>query len=259
METPDEILFKTTSRISAADLTAQYGELGQADIVFLLAEHKNFEAAKAAFDTWGDMDVFDMQYYLTQAFPHQEWLLEPLDSYIAHAFVMKLVDERNNWARELPGQPLSAEVLVLRRLAGILPHIDIGGTDFTIDWRMRELRETADPWNRIGLDNMELSPSGDAYLSFYHTGRHQVYQLPDKLLALPEDVMLLEIPLKLLLDPIGTARANGLDDLALLRQCPIRQELHGKLVPLEETLLPQIIAQNLAGSERECHERHVGR
>lgn len=46
-----------------------------------------------------------------------------------------------------------------RRLAGVLPHIDIAGTDFPIDWRLRELRETGRPGNHIDINRCDLSPN----------------------------------------------------------------------------------------------------
>jgi hypothetical protein len=41
-----------------------------------------------------------------------------------------------------------------RRMAGELPRIDIEGTSFTIDLRVPELRESAAPFNRIGIKEM---------------------------------------------------------------------------------------------------------
>ena len=43
---------------------------------------------------------------------------------------------------------------VKRRLAGLLPHIDLAGTDFIVDWRLKELREKDAPWNRIKLKSL---------------------------------------------------------------------------------------------------------
>ena len=45
-----------------------------------------------------------------------------------------------------------AAELLQRRLAGKLPTINLAGTVFTIDWRLRELRENATPWNRITFE-----------------------------------------------------------------------------------------------------------
>ncbi|SEO10580.1 hypothetical protein SAMN05192574_105323 [Mucilaginibacter gossypiicola] len=259
METPEEILFRSTGHITISELTEKYGELGPGDIVFKMAEHKNFDAAKAEFDTWEEMEVFDMQYYLTEAFPHKEWVEESLDSYIAHCFAMKLVEERNNWPRTAPGQPASQNVLTLKRLAGILPHIDIGGTDFTIDWRLRELRETDKPWNKLNINYMELSPKDDGYLSFYHVFNHELYQLESDLVELPAHVMLLEIPNEMMLDPVAVSRENGLGELALLREFPIREVIRGKLISLRQTALPQIVAQNAAKLQHDGGSRRIGR
>lgn len=64
-------------------------------------------------------------------------------------------------------QEQKAAELLDRRLAGELPHIDIAGTDFTIDWRLKQIRETAVPGNQLEIKDMKLSASGDTYLCFY--------------------------------------------------------------------------------------------
>lgn len=236
MEQPEDILFRTTSNISVDELKVLHGELMPADIVLTMAENKNFDAAKAEFETWDDMAVYDMQYFLNVAFPHKEWLEGSADTFIARGFVMKLIDEHNGWPREIPGQPLSADVLTLRRLAGFLPHIDIAGEDFTIDWRLKELRETAKPWNSLQIHEMELSPEGDAYLAFYDKKDHRLYKGDPASPEAQDNVVIIKIPNELSLDPIAVGWEYGLKDLSLLAANPIREKLVAQVIPLNAYL-----------------------
>jgi hypothetical protein len=258
MDYKEDILFRTSSKISIPELEEKYGKLLPGDIFFKMAEHKNFEAAKAEFDTWDDGDVFDMQYFLYVAYPFEEWLDDPIDTFIARAFAMKLVSEYNNWPSPDPEMPPSQDDLTLTRLAGILPRIDIAGTAFTIDWKNRELRETANPENKLDVRAMDLSASEDSYLSYYHLRDHKSY-LPDEgLTELPQNVMLLEIPNELILDPVAVIQEQPLDTLALLKSYPVREVLKAKLIPLEETLLPQVISENLLKKEGQF-KRNIAR
>jgi len=258
MDHPEDVLFQTTSNISIPELEEKYGELLPGDIVFKMAEHKNFEAAKAAFKPWFDANAFDIHYFLHVAFPFEEWLEDPIDSFIARSFVMKLLDEYNDRPRADRERPLSTEALTLRRLAGELPHLAIDETDFTVDWKNRELRETANPSNKLDLHAMELSPQENSYLSYYHLADRKNYVPDEFMIELPQNVMLLEIPHELILDPVAVIQEQGLDNLSLLRNHPVLAGLSGKLIPLTETLLPQIIAENLLTQEQQVKSK-IGR
>ena len=130
------------------------------------------------------------------------------------------------------------------RLKGVLPHIAIAGTDFTIDWRLKELRETAQLWNRIAVKAMELMPDGERYCCYYDLeSRRQYFPDPD-LTELPENVGMLVIPNELKLDPVGVAREYGLKDEELLDRCPIQEILTAEIRPLSETALPQLVGEN---------------
>src|ERR1700744_2037845 len=130
------------------------------------------------------------------------------------------------------------------RLKGVLPHIDIAGTDFTIDWRLKELRETAQPWNRISVKAMELTPDLEHYCCYYDLESHRQYFPDPDLTELPENVGMLVIPNELKLDSVGVAREYGLKDKELLNRCPIQETLTAELRPLSETALPQLIEEN---------------
>lgn len=140
---------------------------------------------------------------------------------------------------------LTQQELIAWRLAGKLPHIDINGTDFTIDVRLHELRETAAPWNRLEYAEQESSPGHDDYLFFYDTQKHQIWQLPDDLTVLPENVVMVSLPNELILDPVAAARSVGYEETKFLEEYPIQADLKATVIPLAETFLPRFIEENL--------------
>lgn len=128
------------------------------------------------------------------------------------------------------------------RLAGKLPHLDIAGTDFTVDWRLRELRETDEPWKKLRFADMY--ETGNVFLTFYHTNSHELYVPPKDLAELPEHVVLAEIPNDLSLDPVAVAREHRLNLAIVLLEYPYQALSKASLRPLSESALPELIEQN---------------
>jgi hypothetical protein len=149
--------------------------------------------------------------------------------------------------------------LVAWRLAGRLPHIDINGTDFTVDLRLQELRETESPWNHIDLTDMETAFDSDGYLFFYDTKKHNIHELDGNLTELPENVVLVELPSDYILDPVAAARYVGYSDDKFLNEFPIQENLKAEVTPLEETFLPKMIAENLQKEKNDIRSGKRGR
>jgi len=136
------------------------------------------------------------------------------------------------------------EELTARRLAGVLPHIDVDGRDFIVDWRLRELRAVDDPSNRIGLGGLPHDSDGEHYLCFYNTKLRQTI-IPDiRMTELPKDVVVLTIPSELTLDPVAVAREYGQADTFLIDRYPIRDDLKVKVTPIAETEMVQLVSRN---------------
>ncbi|MBD1385848.1 hypothetical protein IDJ75_11205 [Mucilaginibacter rigui] len=152
-------------------------------------------------------------------------------------------------------QQLSQVELIAWRLAGKLPHIDINGTDFTIDIRLDELRETQAPWNRIDISDMETAPDSDDRLFFYHTKEHTPWELKDEITEVPEHVVLVALPPELILDPVAAARKVGFNDEEFLQEHPIRQYIKAGITPLAETFLPAFIEENIAKQQNSRSQR----
>lgn len=138
------------------------------------------------------------------------------------------------------------EQVLLRdeRLSGKLPHIDIAGTDFTVDWRLKELRETQNPTNSIRFSDMDLAEDGKAYRCFYDTKKHTIVHPPADITVLPKNLKVLEIPNGLQLDPIAVAREAGKDLEDFIAENPIQRNLEARLHPLSYSNLPEQVKQN---------------
>jgi hypothetical protein len=139
-----------------------------------------------------------------------------------------------------------------KRLAGTLPEIDLAGHTFYVDWRYKELR-AKDDMAAIPLDlkRMDMNSDGTAYICAYHLPSRSEYQIDVSTTELPKDVVLVEIPYELKLDPVGVAREHGLRDTALLRRFPILQGLKAKVKPLSKTDLPKLIESNKKKQQEE--------
>jgi hypothetical protein len=152
--------------------------------------------------------------------------------------------------------PRQLEQLALR-LSGKLPHINIIGTDFTIDWSARELRETANTANRISLKDMHRTGNGDYFSFFYDVQKRSEYMPGKNLLNYPENVVLVQLPNELELDPLAVAQENQLDEAAFLKEHPIRNKLDATILPLSDSGLHKLITSNIQRAGEQ--ERHISR
>lgn len=148
----------------------------------------------------------------------------------------------------------SDKELLDRRLAGILPQIDIAGQPYFIDLRLKELRAVSDPNKTIRLANMAMDREGENYLCFFHLPSATVVNVAGNIIAMPTDIVMLQIPNELRLDPVGLAREYGLEETFLLGKYPIREGLKAEVIPVEETGLPELIKTNLA--KKQAAKKH---
>lgn len=257
MKISEQTLFESTGTITPEELTALYGPMLKGDLVLKLAEHKNFNEAREQFNTWKEGLIIETANLLGQDYRHAEQLYKTKDKYLAVTFLKALLNEweedrqeKIKFRMEDPIQQQKAAELLKIRLAGKLPHIDLAGTDFTVDWRLKEMRETELPWKNISFDDLEMDDHGDNYLCFFDTEIHELYMPPGNLLKLPDNVVVLEIPNEVKLDPVAVARQYGSDLNELLKEHPIQETLKAKLWPLSESGLPEIIENNIRMQEQ---------
>jgi hypothetical protein len=136
------------------------------------------------------------------------------------------------------------EEMTERRLAGILPTIDLDGREFIVDWRLRELRAVNDPADRIELRGLPHDATDQNYICFYNTQLRRTV-IPDiHMTELPANVVVLTIPNELKLDPVAVAREMGQSDTYLLRRYPLQADLKVKVTPIEETEMALLAKRN---------------
>lgn len=142
-----------------------------------------------------------------------------------------------------------------RRLSGELPHIDIAGTDFTVDWRLREMRETAEPWKHISFKDLDMSEDGLNYVFFYDTGEHNVFDFNETVTEMPDNVIIAEIPNEYGLDPVALARECGLGEAGLLAHSPVTLKHSANLKPITGIGLEEFIEENKARLRQDSGRR----
>jgi hypothetical protein len=144
--------------------------------------------------------------------------------------------------------------LLEQRRQGALPRINIAGEEFFVDLRLQELRHAKTFHPVLSLNSFELTDDGWHYEAYYHPVIRQLVPLDPKLLELPEHVVKIKIPNEIGLDPVGAARAYGIDEMVLLRRYPPQKDLKAEVIPLSETHIPALIRQNREQLQKEHRE-----
>jgi hypothetical protein len=159
-----------------------------------------------------------------------------------------------------------ARELFDRREAGLLPKIDIVGSSFFVDWRLRELREVNAPWNIINLRYLECTETGEAYLCIYDREERQGYNTyDDVIIADPENLVLLEIPHEVILDPYAVAREHDYEPAEFIRHNPIASDLKASIhslafqYPSAQNSTVRAEKPHEIESATENNERNLGR
>ena len=131
-----------------------------------------------------------------------------------------------------------------QRKGGKLPEIDIAGTMFYVEVRLRELRADYQLMSRINLDKLETGPDGDGYRFAFNTETKRLVDIDPKITEWPKAVVIVEIPGDLKLDPYSVAREAGIDPEEFVKEHPIEKELKAKIIPLSDTGYPALIEKN---------------
>lgn len=146
-----------------------------------------------------------------------------------------------------------------QRIGGKVPEIDIAGTMFFVDIRLHELRSDYQLMSRINLDNLESGANGDTYLFAFNIESKQLVNIDPKLTAWPDNVIIVEIPDEVKLDPYAFARENEIDPLEFVKNHPIEKELKAKVIPLSETGFVEMMEKNKkAKQEKLIQQRNEG-
>ena len=142
---------------------------------------------------------------------------------------------RHNWGI------LMIDEAIGRRLKGELPKITLMGKPYIVDIRMQELRSAAQPAERIGIKEMELSPDAEKLRLFFDTKAQQQLSKESVLTSFREGIVLLEFPNEILLDPVGAARLYQLEDTELLSRFPMIMNHQALAIPLTKLAHQEMI------------------
>lgn len=97
---------------------------------------------------------------------------------------------------------------------------------------------------------MQAGRKNEAYLFFYHTQKHKGYEPSANIKSLPKNVVVVEIPVEAKLDPVGAAHVLGADIKEFVKENPIQIELTAVVKPLSQSMLTELVRQNLDTKER---------
>jgi hypothetical protein len=141
--------------------------------------------------------------------------------------------------------PLNAFIMDLQlRQGGKLPEIDIAGTKFYVEVHWGQLRADFRSPSTIKLDDCELSPDGGHYRFAFNTDTKQLAAIDPMITTWPKNVVIVEIPNEVKLDPYAYARKNGLDPIEFVNNHPFEKELKGKIIPIKVTKYQQVLDEN---------------
>jgi len=144
---------------------------------------------------------------------------------------------------------------VALRHQGELPRIIIGLSAFEVDVIGRELRHVEYAGINIDLEQMEFNKEEEVFESLYHTESMQLVQFDPNWTSLPQNVIMIQIPAEIRLDPVGIARLHGLNEKAILSKHPYHSQQHATVIFLANTNLPEIIEQNLQNNKSRGYGR----
>lgn len=135
---------------------------------------------------------------------------------------------------------------LIRRLSEFLPEIELMPDHiFLVDWQNRQIWIKEDFHNGVlHFNNMVKTRDETAYLCAYHIPSKTEYQLEANANTIPKDVVILEIPYELKLDPVAVGREYNVNLNTLLTVFPVQKELKAKVVHLSETELSRFFELN---------------
>lgn len=118
-----------------------------------------------------------------------------------------------------------------KNMARKLPEYTLAGTLFTVDARIYEFRETAQPWNKISMDDFwEETPTH----ILFDTQAKNIYTGAMHISDRPAHVQIVIVPPIMELDPIGLARHYNMADETFIPK-EKRQEIRSEqLIGLQQ-------------------------
>ncbi len=118
---------------------------------------------------------------------------------------------------------LKGQDALWERLMGRLPIIEIEGHPFFVDVRLGLLRPR-DNFMTMGLDINNggwLNQKTNHRLFYYHVPTMTEAKIPEGTSELPSDTVMIRVPDAITLDPVASARLQGLPHTAFLEEYPL--------------------------------------
>lgn len=135
------------------------------------------------------------------------------------------------------------------RESGRQPLIEfIPGHEYYVAMHWGRLEPTDLLYNPIRLSDIDycyIDELNKYWITYDPQTRQAVDPDTRRLVEIPKDLIVLEIPGDGQLDPVGYARKHRLDQNQILRTYPIEMKMKARVVPWSETTLDLLIAQNI--------------
>lgn len=130
---------------------------------------------------------------------------------------------------------------------GIIPTIDIAGHTFYIDLFNDKLNPNDDIWSR-GIIFSELkhyySHKDDTYTIPYNQKTHTFQEVSLNVKEIPKDLIVVQIPGKRTLDPIGQNKAGDLNSSDYLKKHGVQLHFKAKVIPWHKTRFAETVKRN---------------
>ncbi|MBL7869123.1 MAG: hypothetical protein JNM71_13990 [Flavobacterium lindanitolerans] len=130
---------------------------------------------------------------------------------------------------------------------GIIPTIDIAGHTFHIDSFNDKLHPTDDIWSR-GIIFSELkhyySHKDDTYTIPYNQRTHTFQEVSLNVMEIPKDLIVVQIPGKRTLDPIGKNKSGNLNTSDYLKKNGVHLHFEAKVIPWHQTRFAETVKRN---------------
>lgn len=130
---------------------------------------------------------------------------------------------------------------------GIIPTIDIAGHTFYVDLFNDKLHPKDDIWSR-GIIFSELkhyySHKDDTYTIPYNQGTHTFQEVSLNVKEIPKDLIVVQIPGKRTLDPIGKNKSGNLNISDYLKKNGVHLHFEAKVIPWHQTRFAETVKRN---------------
>lgn len=130
---------------------------------------------------------------------------------------------------------------------GIIPTIDIAGHTFYIDLFNDKLHPKDDIWSR-GIIFSELkyyySHKDNTFTIPYNQKTHTFQEVSLNVKEIPQDLIVVQIPGKRILDPIGQNKTSDLNTSDYLKKKGVHLHFEAKVIPWHQTRFAETVKRN---------------